>query len=655
MARAHGSYEAPVGDPEILHGAHRTDAAGRHDLHDFLPLRRLTIMSELDQGSLHRAIVALSFAPGLAPAARAELERRARRALALLCDGAVPRVGLEDRDLLVLEAGSHAPRQVAEDGAFAQSFGVGGTDWRRERGCEAPSLLVKLRASGAAALADFTPPFAALFRARGDGPLEAATDACGLFPVYVTAGAGFAACGSSCLSLGALHDGGLDLESLAGYGRLGFYLGARTPLSGVRRLLPREACALAAGALRVATWADAPPREPIFASFAEAVDAGARALRAAVGSLAAAHAPIGISLSGGLDSRLVLAALPPERRSALQVLCIDAPGSGNAPVVRRLAALCGLAPTFVDTSAFPRQRAAVLARGAARRRDYSANPLSTAVLDWAESALPGTPRLHGQNGEFARGFYYGEQSARDGVTPERVAAFMLGRRVSGRRVALQVLAPAYRELGEEALRNEVQAWLVATGLSWLDALDEFYLCQRMAGWVGIELGRTSMRRIDLSPFFDPRFLAFARRAAPDDKRGSRLLAAVLEALDRALAALPLDWGQSPAALWRGVPAMPRDTAPPFATRTPRQGPRGAPAVPVGADLVRAQLLQEADVAGLSLARAAALPLFEASALAGAMRVDSPLDVTTLGFALDVEWMLEFLERARAAPTSTASV
>lgn len=604
---------------------------------------------------MHRAILALSFAPALATAARAGLERRARRALALLCDGAAPRVSLEDRDLLVLEAGSQAPQQVAEDGAFAQSVGVGGTDWRCERACEAPSLLAKLRASGAAALADFTPPFAALFRTRRDAPLEAGTDACGLLHVYVTAGAGFAACSSSCLALGALQDGGLDLESLAGYGRLRFYLGPRTPVSGVRKLLPGEACALAAGALRVAAWADAPRREPVFTSFAEAVDAGVHALRAAVGSLAAAHARIGISLSGGLDSRLVLAALPPERRAALEVLCIDAPGRDDAPLVRRMAALCGFAPTFVDTGAFPRQRAVTLARGASRRRDHCANPLSTAVLEWAESALPGTPRLHGQNGEFARGFYHGDQPAPGEVTPERVAALMHSRRLSGQHLAPQVLAPAYREPVEEALRNELHAWLAATGLSWLDALDEFYLNQRMAGWVGIELSRTSMRRIDLSPFFDPRFLAFARRAASRDKHGSRLSAAVVEAIDPALAALPLDRRPSPAALWRGDPAMQLDAAAPAGPRARRPRPGGAAAVPVGADAVRAQLLQDAHAAGLSLVRAAALPLFDANALAGALRVDSPLDVATLGFVLDIEWMLEFLEQARAAPTSAVSL
>lgn len=586
------------------------------------------MMPELgDHGLEHRAIVALSFAPGLAPAARAGLERRARRALALLCDGAAPRVSLADGDLLVLEAGRQAPRHLAADGGFAQSFGVGGTDWRSERACEAPSLLLELRASGAAALADFTPPFAALFRERRGAPLEAATDACGIFHVYVTTGAGFAACSSSCLALGALQDSGLDLESLAAFARLGFYLGARTPLAGVRRLLAREACSLTAGELRVAPWADAPRREPVFASFAEAVDAGAEALRAAVGSLAAAHAHIGISLSGGLDSRLVLAALPAARRAALEVLTIDAPGQDDGPMVRRLAALCGLAPTVVDLGAFPRERAVALARGAARRRDHCANPLATAVLDWAESALPNTPRLHGQNGEFARGFYYGAQPAEGGVTAERVAGLVLWQPFSTERVAPRVLAPVYREPIEEALRNDVHAWLTATGLAWLDALDELYLAQRMGGWVGVELSRTSMRRTDLSPYFDPRFLAFARRAAPDDKRGSRLTAAVLAAVDPTLAALPL------------------------AVHRPAQ-PRSVTAGPVGSGAVRAQLLQDAVVAGHSLVRAAALPLFDAGALAGALRVDSPLDVATLGFVLDVEWMLEFLEQARVDPTPT---
>lgn len=619
-----------------------------------MPPAAPTTMAELpDDGAAHRALVALSFAPALAPAARARLGLRARRALALLCAGAVPRTSLEEDDLLVLEAGSEAPRHLAEDGALALSFGVGGTDWRRERPCEAPHLLAGLRAAGVAAVADFTPPFAALFRRRRGAPLEVATDARGLFRVYVTAGAGFAACGSSCLALGALRDDGPDLESLAGYGRLDFYLGARTPMAGVRRLLPGEGCTLAAGAPRIAPWAQAPRREPPFGSFAEAVDAGAAALRAAVGSLAAAHPRIGLSLSGGLDSRLLLAALPPERRAALEVLCIDAPGRGDAPLVRRLAAGCGFAPTFADTSRFPAARAVALARGAARRRDHSANPLFTAVLDWAESALPATPRLNGQNGELARGQYYGGDPTSPGeVTRERTAALVRGRLFGPQQVAPRVFAPAYREPVMEALEDEIHAWLAATGLPWLDAVDELYLGQRMAGWVGIELSRTSMRRVDLSPFLDPRFVAFARRAAPADKRGSRLMAAIVDAIDPALAALPLDGRPAPAAIWRGTPAS-RSAAPPAARPAPRRAPDAAALVPAGADLVRAQVLADAEAAGVSLARAATLPLFDAGALAGALRPDSPLDVATLGFVLNVEWMLEFLEQARAEPAPGA--
>ena len=595
------------------------------------PGQRVTAMATPSlPGGSYRALLALSFAPDLAAPARAALERRARRALSLLCDGAPARHDVADASLLLLAAGDAGPGLAAPDGSFAYSVGVGGTDWRRQRACDGSSLLAAVRRVGAAALADLAPPFAVLFRARPDGPLEAATDACGILHVYVTAGSGFAACSSSCLALGALGDGRLDLESIAMYARLGFYPSARAPLSGVRRLRPGEACALADGALRVTTWAQAPPREPPFPSFAAAVDGGAAALRDAVGTLAAAHPRIGLSLSGGLDSRVVLAALPPERRAALEVLCLSAPGRDEAPLVRRLAHRCGFAPTIVDVAAFPTARAIEWAEGASRRRAYCANPLSVAVLDWAESIGPTGPRLHGQNGELARGFYGGLDPAPAAVTPASVAALLRTRRMSGGQVAPWLLASAYREPVAAALADELHAWLSATGLPWAEATDELYLAQRMAGWVGVELSRTSTRRIDLSPFFDPRVLAFARRAAPAHKRESRLLGAMLAALDPTLAGLPLY-----------APAPP--TAPPS---TP------APSVfaaPVGAAAVRAQLLADAATAGLSLARAAALPLFDPTALAGALRPDSPLDVTALGFVLSVEWMLAFLERARATP------
>lgn len=606
--------------------------------------------------SEHRALLALSFAPGLAAAARDALVRRARTALALLCDGEAVRACVEGAHELVLEAGLAAPQRVEADGSFATAFGVGGSEWRRGRACDGAALLAALRASGASALSELAPPFAALFRLGPGAPLCAATDPCGLHHVYVCEGEGFAACGSSCAALGALLEAGLDLEALAVYAQLGFYLDADTPLRGVRRLLRREACSLAEGRLQVAPYAEAPPREPRFASFEQAVSEGVACLREVVGAQVDAHAGAGISLSGGLDSRLVLAALPAARRASLAVLTLDTPGRGDRALVERMVPLCGFAPTCVDTRGFPGERAEEIAGGAARRRDWCANPLSTAVFEWAEAALPAAPRLHGQNGEFARGFYYAGQPAAGGVTPARVESLMRWRLLTGERVAPWLLAPAFREPLIAALRERIHAWLAATGLPWLEALDELYLCQRMERWVGVEMSRTSMRRIDLSPFFDPRFLAFARRAAPDWKRDSRLLAAVLEALDPPLAALPLDGRPSPRALARRGPAMRLYAASSFAAKAARklrQRLGGRAAAPAGAPAVREHLLARAAAAGAKLGRAARSPLFEQTALEGALAPASRLDVASLGFALDVEWLLEFLERVSRESATVA--
>lgn len=608
----------------------------------------MTASPSADEVHRQRALLALSFAPGLTLAARDRLERRGRAALSLLCEGAAVRVRARDAGLVVLEAGTAAPGSADEDGAFAYSVGVGGTDWCRERACDGPSLLAALRNCGAAALADYVPPFGVVFRRRSESPLEAATDACGILHVYVTAGPGFAACGSSSLVLGALGDGDLDLEALAQYARLGYYGDARTPCRGVRRLLAGEACTLTAGALAVRRWRrDARP-EPHFPTFAAAVQAGAEAVRAAVGAVATAHERIGLSLSGGLDSRLLLAALPPARRAALEVLCIEAPRSDDAVVVRQLAAQFGLRPTIIDVRAFPGENAVPLAERASRGRDHCANPLTVAILEWVESGMPPTPRLNGQNGEFARGVYYGDLAA-DRVTRQRVMTLFQGRRFTGRCASARVLAPAYREPIAAALRAEFLHWAEGTGLPWLEVLDEYYLTRFTAGWIGIELSRTSMRRIDLSPFFDPRFIAAARRASPYDKWESRLMAAVLETLDPALAAIPLERRPSPAALWRGGP-VPPGAAPP---RQAGPGAERADArhIPVGADLVRAQLVAQADLIGPAVARVAALPLFDGQGLAELMAPHAAPDLVTLGFVLNVAWILEFLERARAASPS----
>ena len=595
----------------------------------------------------HSAMVALSFDPRLAVELRPGIERRARTALAVLVEDCLPQARIDGQADVVIEAGCAGPFFGTGASCFVLGIGAGGTNWEQKKRVEAKALFERLRDFGAGALSEITPPFAAVYRTQPLGPLYAATDTSGLFHLYACQGEGWSACSSSCLLLGSLLGQGLDLEAMGIYSQLGFYLGAQTPLRGVRRLVHGESCRLAEGRLSVEVYARPRARLPMFRSFKEATDAGVEAVHSAVGALTEAHDTVGISLSGGLDSRLVLAAIETERRASLGVVTLHSPGNGDRAVVEQLAETCNFTPKVVDISAFPSGLADGLARGASLRRGHCANPLTTAVWEWAESKLPATPRLHGQNGEFARGFYYPGQPLRGGVTVSRVEGLMRWRLLVAESVTPRVFARSFRDELRVNVRDSLVKTMQGLGDLWPEVLDEFYLQQRMECWVGAEMSRTSTRRVDLSPFFDPRFLDWARRCPAAIKRNSRIVSTVLEALDPGLARAPLEGRPSPHELSRNSARVRVQAAWTFASKAARKLRRrlGAAAdAPVGAPAVQSALLEHGR---FLLGRAAAVDLFDPGTLEEVMAGRFSTDVATLGFLLNVEWTLEFLDHVQS--------
>ena len=95
-----------------------------------------------------------------------------------------------------------------------------------------------------------------------------------------------------------------------------------------------------------------------------------------------------------------------------------------------------------------------------------------------------------------------------------------------------------------------RALLQATGCDWLTATDMLYLHWRMQRWVGTDWSAAAQSRPVLAPFFHPRYVRWALGAPPREKRGSRLLARVLDALDPGLARIPLAGGEAPAVIFR---------------------------------------------------------------------------------------------------------
>jgi asparagine synthase (glutamine-hydrolysing) len=383
---------------------------------------------------------------------------------------------------------------------------------------------------------------------RSGGRVVVATDPLAILQLHVVRDDGWAACSTSALALASLSRAGLDEAALSVFALLGVHAGDETPFAGVRTLAPGQACTLADGhAERTplpATAADRGDGDP--------VDAGVEAVRASVAAAVAGHDAVHLELSGGLDSRLLLAALR-ELPVRVTTMTVGSPASPDVRVAGDLSRRLQLPNELVDLAglaALSPAEAWEVVRRAAVGRDACGNAVGEGVLELVEDRSAQGPRISGQNGEFARGFYYAGQPPWPRPTPALVGALVRWRLTTNDAVDGSLVEPEFREAGSARLAPLVEETLRGYDRPWLAATDELYLDLRMRRWVGPEHSAASRRHPVLAPFFHPAYLAWARRAAPADKRSSRLCAAVLQRMAPDLAALPLDSGRTPAEMAR---------------------------------------------------------------------------------------------------------
>lgn len=407
------------------------------------------------------------------------------------------------------------------------------------------------------------PPFGALIRRGPADPLVVTTDMCGLRHVHLVEGDGWAACSTSGLLLAAIAGVSLDADPSTTAALAGHQLGDRTPFEGVRRLDAAHRLELHAGAATCIPFAPLADRErrpegnASPAGLHDAAEAGARVVERVVGEALDSHPGTGLELSGGLDSRMLLAAIPEDRRAGRWALTLAAPGNPDVTVARRLAAACDLEHEVVDLSELARLspgEALEMVTRAALRRDATTDPVAGAVLDFAAHRTEGRPLLTGQNGEFARGYYYPGQPAWPRTTRALVRHLARWRILTSAPVDGAIFGRHGQEIRRRAVA-ELERRLETIAGAWPDATDELYLAVRMQNWVGRDFSTAATERQVVAPFFHPAFLSWARGAPRRLKGGSRLFAAVLEQLDPRLATLELDTGLRPVDLAR--PSCPR--------------------------------------------------------------------------------------------------
>lgn len=429
----------------------------------------------------------------------------------------------------------------------------------------------------------------AILESSASGPrVRVATDGRAIGEVYESRGAGWAMASTSPSFLAAACEASLDEPAVVLYSQLGHFLGDDTPWIGVRRLGPGEIVTLQRGVV-VSAVVPAPVGESMSL---------AAATRAVVG--AAGARPVELELSGGLDSRLILAAMVRADIDVSQCFTIGSPGEADRELAVSLAEITGLRHEIVDTASIADDSPAslaLLAIDAGADRGWVANPIDAAPLHWVENGRSPAAGLSGQNGEIARGFYY-RGPHRGAPAGRRIELLTRWRMTANAALGLDLLRPELGHTLTSAVVDSLGEWLDNSSLRrFLESTDDFYLRHRMTRWVGPAYGAAARRHPVVAPFFSAGFIDAAGRLSVSERRHSTAVARAVVELDAGLADHPLAGGPSPSRLAAGS----RAAALAGVTAQARKGVRKvsqrfgrAPARPSGTGAVAAALASRVD-------------------------------------------------------------
>lgn len=408
-----------------------------------------------------------------------------------------------------------------------------------------------------ASLGDLLPPFGA---AAGDvDGVRVVADSMGfqqLFHSADAAGGGRSVVSSSALVAARATSQDLNHASVGIQSLLGWQLSQRTLFDGISKLRPRATATLDDSGLRVT---DQPDEifDPI--DLPHAVPRAADLLRASLNALLDDHPEAVLQLTGGMDSRLLLSAIPPERRRGLHAMTLAVPGKGDVAIARQLSERYGILHDvrgLADIVGVTPAEAWRLCQVEATRLDAMSDPVALAAQRIAERAFEQGVRISGLGGEIARGFYYVGRVADRTYTRKDAARLAGWRMFVNDAVEPGLLTEEFSAWAHDIAVDDVYAALRAGGNEWFRATDELYLRHRMQRWAGATDVAVSAERVVINPMLDHDFLEIASRLRPKDKADSKFLAQLQLRLDPELARVPLDGRPAPAAYAHPSPWQP---------------------------------------------------------------------------------------------------
>lgn len=418
---------------------------------------------------------------------------------------------------------------------------------REARGAVGTERVGRLLRDDPAALTHLLPPFAAVgVSAEG---LTAVADSLGFQHLFHSPSGrdGSAFVSSSSLVAGRLEAVPLDETAVAVQSLLGWQLGQRTLHEGVGKLLPGAVVHLDAAGVHLT-----PPATPDSdeLDLADAVPQVADLLRTSLEALLDDHPDAVLQLTGGMDSRLLLSAIPERRRRGLRAMTLAVPGSGDVEIARAIAERYGIQHEvhgLADAGRTTPAEAWELCAADAVRLDAMADPVALAAQRIAERAFDQGVRISGLGGEVARGFYYVGR-VRDRAYTRSDSDQLAGWRMFvNEAVEPGLLTEEFSRWARDIADTEVHVALRQGGDEWFRAADDLYVRHRMQRWAGATDCAVSDQRVVLNPMLDAGFLDAAARLAPRDKAGSRFLGRLQMELDPELGRRPLEGRPAPAA------------------------------------------------------------------------------------------------------------
>lgn len=396
------------------------------------------------------------------------------------------------------------------------------------------------------------PPFGFIGRDGASAAVVAGTDVVGLRHIYVAGMPGAALVSTSSSLLARLTRSPLDETAWSVLSQIGCLLGSRTMFRDVRKLDPAEDVRLSSGRIRsVVRTREVPTAVRArgwFTTEREAVETGAAELGAVIESFSRAHPHALHELSGGLDSRLVLALALRHHAGPVRTLSIGAAGSEDLRIAQQLVALEGLEGGYVSLSAIEHPTDAEVLAGvlaAARHRDFASNPLSGYVYGLVAAMAPTTAQVTGQAGELARGKYYAGQRDRRRYDRADATRLIRWREVLNQQVGGSIFSPDFREQRGHHLQRESWPYFDAPEGRWPAVSDHWYVFGRNQRLAGSVYSPWHDDHQHLVPFFHPDFVEWASRLPVHLKRRSRAFVSLLDHLSPRLARHPLDSGLTP--------------------------------------------------------------------------------------------------------------